>query len=108
MAYHPLRAAPNSGEMGTVYLFHFSKPFGHARHYRGWYRSKSRLKRDLTGSGSNLMARAASAGITFTLVSAEPGDRNRERQLKNRGGAARLCPVCRGEVMPDGPGGNAP
>ena len=24
------------GEVGTVYLLHFDKPFSHAQHYLGW------------------------------------------------------------------------
>jgi hypothetical protein len=34
------------------------------------------------------------AGITWTLARTWPGDRNRERQLKNQGGASRRCPAC--------------
>jgi hypothetical protein len=34
------------------------------------------------------------AGIRFTLARTWPGTRTLERRLKNRGGHARLCPIC--------------
>ena len=35
-------------------------------------------------------------GISFEVVRIWPGDRTIERQLKQRGHAARFCPVCAG------------
>lgn len=96
MAWHQLTADPNTGEMGTIYTLHFCTRFGHAGHYTGWTANLAkRLAEHAKGSGSNLCRKAARAGITWVLVATEPGDKNRERQLKNQGGAARRCPVCR-------------
>jgi hypothetical protein len=41
------------------------------------------------------------AGLTFELAYVEyPATRGRERRLKNQGGAARRCPLCRGTAGP--------
>jgi hypothetical protein len=69
------------GPDGTVYLLHFTEPFGHARHYLGW-----------AGPG-NL------SGVGWELVRTWAGDRGLERRLKGYGGHARICPAC-----PRGPG----
>lgn len=81
--------------MGTVYLLHFHTAFGHARHYMGWSGSlQQRLWHHANGTGANLMKHVQRAGITWELARTWAGDRNLERKLKNRGGHARLCPVC--------------
>jgi hypothetical protein len=86
-----------SGEMGTVYLLHFDRPFAHARHYRGWARTANldaRIAHHRAGtSGARLMEVIHDAGIGFTVAKTEPGTRARERQLKARG-ASRSCPLC--------------
>jgi hypothetical protein len=41
---------------------------------------------------------AQERGITWRLAAVEPGDKNRERQLKNQGGASRNCPICKGKI----------
>lgn len=88
-------------EKGTVYLIHFRESFKHARHYIGWTDDETptaRLERHRTGNGARLLAVVAKAGIGYELVRTwENADRTFERKLKSRGGAARICPVCRGE-----------
>jgi len=93
---------------GTVYLLHFAEPYGPgggangrgtARHYTGWARGGARglarrLARHGTSEGARLMQVVREAGITWELARTWPGDRNRERQLKRQGGAARRCPLC--------------
>lgn len=85
-----------------VYLLHFDRPFGHARHYIGFSTSertmKLRLDHHRAGSGARLLAAAAAAGVTWSLVRVWPdGDRNFERNLKHHSGT-RYCPTCRGPV----------
>jgi len=85
--------------MGIVYLLHFDRPFGHARHYLGWAKSlDARLAGHGKARGSALMRAVAAAGIGWQLARTWPGDRHRERQLKNQGGRARLCPICQAET----------
>lgn len=81
---------------GTVYLLHFERPFGHARHYLGWASNlDGRLYHHQHGSGANLLKHVRRAGITWVLARTWEGDRHLERRLKNRGGHARLCPLCK-------------
>lgn len=82
---------------GTVYLICFAEPFKHARHYLGWTGNlKRRVERHKSGHGSRLMAAVNQAGIDWQVVRTwKRVDRNEERRLKNRGGHARLCPVCK-------------
>ena len=83
---------------GVPYLLHFSEPYKHARHYTGFAHSsrslKSRLAEHKAGRGARLLQVVKAAGITWTLARTWPGDRTRERQLKNQGGASRRCPAC--------------
>lgn len=80
---------------GTVYLLHFDRPYGHAAHYTGWTTNlDARLQAHRDGNGARLVAVAANAGIGFELARTWPGDRNRERQLK-QSGATRRCPICK-------------
>lgn len=89
---------------GTIYLLHFDSPFGHARHYTGWAKDlEARIAEHRAGRGSNLIKHVLAAGIDFVLATTLTGDRNRERQLKNRGGAAKWCPVCKAEDEMDQP-----
>lgn len=82
---------------GTCYLLHFSANYRHARHYLGWTTNlDSRLDAHRTGQGARLMEVIRDAGLTFELSRTWQGDRHLERRLKNRGGHARLCPICRG------------
>lgn len=102
MAHHPLRAEVNTGQLGTVYLLHFDAPFGHATHYRGWAAMLAgRLLAHVNGQGAKLTHHVRAAGIGWSLARTWDGvDRNFERLLKNRGGASRMCPICRGEISP--------
>lgn len=83
--------------IGTVYLLHFSRPFGHAKHYLGHaVNLERRLEEHARGRGANLVRHALAAGIKFKLARTWEGvDRYEERRLKNRGGKARMCPLCR-------------
>lgn len=81
--------------IGTVYLLHFDRPYWHARHYIGWSRDlDSRLAEHLSGHGARLLEVIQEAGIGWTLARTWPGSRQRERQIKNNGGASRCCPQC--------------
>ena len=117
--WRPVRAAPNSGQMGIVYLLAFDEPVGHAWHYRGWtgdartrtwrlgLRSDSRrlpkrLRKHAEGRGARLLAVARARGIGWTLADFRPGDRNEERRLKNSGAYCRRdCMFCKAD-MPHG------
>ena len=81
---------------GTIYLLHFDAPFGHAQHYLGWAKHlDARLQHHERGTGANLLRHVRNAGIGWQLSRTWQGDRYLERRLKNRGGAARLCPICK-------------
>lgn len=91
-----LAAAP----VGTVYLLHFSRRLGHARHYTGWSAHlAARLRLHRAGrSGVPLVRAAVAAGIGLELARTwENRTRAWERQLKNRHGAAAYCPLCAAE-----------
>lgn len=84
---------------GTIYLLHFSRPFGHATHYLGWAADlEARLAAHGTTAGANLLWHVRAAGITWQCVRTWAGDRYRERQLKIQGGKSRMCPVCRPSI----------
>lgn len=91
----PTRGHKSGGKVGTIYLLHFNKPFGHARHYLGWARDlEARLADHLAGRGARLLAVIHSADITWQLARTWPGTRARERQIKRQGGLSRCCPLC--------------
>jgi predicted GIY-YIG superfamily endonuclease len=80
---------------GTVYLLHFDRPFGHARHYTGFAIDlPARLVQHERGQGARLLAVVRASGIGWQLARTWEGTRARERQLKNQGGASRRCPLC--------------
>ena len=90
---------------GTVYLLHFDQWVGEpghkgARHYMGWA-EEGRLFRRLAeheagnGKATPVVRALLARGGSFALARTWKGDRFLERRLKNRGGAARLCPVCK-------------
>jgi len=82
----------------VVYLLHFDRPYRHARHYIGFVEGSllERLARHRRGDGARIIEVINAAGITFTVARVwELGDRTYERKLKERGGAARICPLCR-------------
>jgi hypothetical protein len=66
-----------------------------ARHYSGSARDlQARLAEHEKGQGARLLQVIKAAGITWRLARTWPGGRDRERQLKNQGGASRRCPEC--------------
>lgn len=80
---------------GTVYLLHFDRPYRHARHYLGWTADlDARLAEHAASRDARLLAVVADAGIGWALARTWTGDRRRDRQLKNQGGASRCCPLC--------------
>ena len=86
---------------GTVYLIHFDSPYRHARHYLGWTADlDARLEAHRTGRGARLMEVITLAGITWQLARTWPGGRARERAIKNRHEAPRLCPLCTARPKP--------
>jgi hypothetical protein len=87
---------------GEVYTLHFWPPYGDpdvqlAKHYTGWA-EEGRLARRLNdhafGRGARLTQVQREAGGTWVVADVQPGTRDREQQLKERG-AARRCSVCK-------------
>jgi hypothetical protein len=81
-----------------VYTLHLWPPLAHAQHYTGSAREdtlRKRLADHALGRGARLTQVQAERGGTWVLAQTEPGGRDRERQLKNQGGASRRCQVCR-------------
>ncbi len=113
-------AQPDPGPAGFVYLLCFRDPVTgehrplrgngcrgqYAGHYWGWtdnlVRRVVREHRNPTWAGAGRLVQVAlAAGLTFELAYVEyPATRSRERRLKNQGGAARRCPLCRGTAGP--------
>jgi predicted GIY-YIG superfamily endonuclease len=89
-----------SGGQRTIYLLHFERPFGHARHYMGSAEHlEARLAEHAAGSGARLLWWVRRAGIGWTLARTWAGGRQRERQLKARG-HGRHCPICQPPRQP--------
>ena len=91
----------NASGSSTCYLLHFDRPYigangkGIAKHYSGSATDlPARLAEHDKGQGARLLQVAKAAGITWRLARTWPGGRDRERQLKNQGGASRRCPEC--------------
>ncbi len=113
-------AQPDPGPVGWVYLLCFRDPATgehrplrgngcrgqYAGHYWGWtddlVRRITREHRNPNWKGPGRLVQVAlAAGLTFELAYLEyPATRGRERRLKNQGGAARRCPLCRGTGGP--------
>jgi hypothetical protein len=97
-------APADAASSATCYLLHFDHPYvsangkGMAKHYSGWAARSKSLKSRLAdhehGRGARLLQVVKAAGITWKLARTWPGGRDRERQLKNQGGASRRCPEC--------------
>jgi hypothetical protein len=89
--------------VGVIYLLHFDRPIGdlanprgYACHYTGWTLDlPARLVDHAAGRGARLMQVVGELGIGWQLARIWTGTRARERSLKQSGGAARRCPVCR-------------
>jgi len=91
-------------EQGWVYTLHLFPPYPadarpgqqQARHYTGWTKDLAKRIADHASgkrAAGRLMQVQHGAGGTFILVMVEPGTRDRETQLKERG-ASRRCPLC--------------
>lgn len=94
--------------MGTVYLLHFIRLGGkdprgthaklaHAGHYVGFTegRLQERLNEHRTGYASKLTGAVVASGLSFLVARLWTGvTMVEEQRIKNRGGAARLCPLC--------------
>ena len=81
-----------------VYLIHFSRPLGHAKHYLGMAEDiASRLERHWKGKGAKLMRAVKKAKIDWRAVASWPTEsiaaaEKLERSLK--GNNTRNCTVC--------------
>ena len=113
-------ARPDPGPPGWVYLLCFRDPATgehrplrgagqrgqYAGHYWGWTsdleRRIEREHRNPNWHGAGHVVKVAlAAGLTFELAWVEyPATRDRERRLKDQGGAYRRCPLCRGTGGP--------
>lgn len=83
-----------SANVEVSYLYHFHRPYKHARHYCGSTRNWSqRDQQHRSGQGSPLVKAALDAGISVELVWLQLG-RKIEREIKRSHNAARYCPVC--------------
>lgn len=91
--------------MGTVYLIHFDRPLGHARHYVGWTEDLvERIRQHDRGNGARLMAAVTEAGIRWNVVRTwDDVDRHFERRLKRQKNTHRFCPICHEETGNNGP-----
>lgn len=88
-----------------IYILHFNDPAGkmhHARHYTGYVtfpeHLPTRLKEHDMGRGARLMQVVAEREVDWMLARVMPGDKNRERQLKNSRNIPDYCPVCQGRL----------
>jgi predicted GIY-YIG superfamily endonuclease len=83
---------------GLVYCLHFARPISTqhtSQHYVGWCRDlDARLRAHRAGLGARLTQVALERDIPFEVVWAVPGTRAFERQIKNRKGVKRYCPIC--------------
>ena len=87
---------------GEVYTLHFWPSYGDpevqvAGHYTGWSEEGKlpyRLTDHAMGRGARLTQVQREAGGTWVVADVEPGTRDREAQLKERG-ASRRCSVCK-------------
>jgi predicted GIY-YIG superfamily endonuclease len=82
-----------------VYLLHFENPISDShtcQHYIGSTGNiEQRLKEHRQGKGARLTQVASERGINFILAWVWEGDKKKERKLKNRKNAPKLCPFCR-------------
>lgn len=86
---------------GTVYLLHLDPAYKHARHYIGWTKDlPARLERHREGKGARLMEVIKQAGGGFHLARTWAGGRDRERAIKDRHEAPKLCPTCSAQPKP--------
>lgn len=102
-SFRPLLPDRPSSLRGAVYLLHFDRAFGHARHYIGFSTDPDeRFQHHLLGRGANLVKHALAAGVSIELAQLWENKTVRyEIELKNRGSAIRWCPVCKRERAVD-------
>jgi predicted GIY-YIG superfamily endonuclease len=86
----------------TVYLLHFRARVGRSQHYIGSCETrhfKKRMRAHARGYGAALTRHAARAGISFEIARlwSRPS-RDFEYELKARGHASTLCPICSPEL----------
>jgi hypothetical protein len=83
------------------YLLHFEPSYKHACHYLGWSPEvQTRIHAHICGKGARLTEVAYAAGVEMVWVRTWPNaDRKLERQLKNRHGSSKFCPICKGEPV---------
>ncbi len=92
-------SGPPAREPGWVYTLHLDPALGHARHYTGFGKDlDARLDAHERGEGARLTKVQLERGGTWRLAAAEPGTRDREAQLKERG-ASRRCQICKDEAQ---------
>jgi len=85
-----------------LYLLHFAEPLGNdrhrAQHYLGYTDDErgieQRLHEHRSGQGARITAACNQRGITYDVARIIPGDRTRERQIKNGKNLGRFCPIC--------------
>lgn len=86
----------------VVYMLHFSKPVGRARHYVGStfeHLLIRRLHAHAGGRGASLTRAAATAGARLTLVMVQPiFSRSDEYRIKRNGHFKDHCPLCNGAI----------
>jgi hypothetical protein len=103
------RRAPHGAaatEQGWVCTWHLDPPLAHAKHHTGWKKAikgpdedvARRLAGHAAGQGARLTQAQLEAGGTWRLASVEPGTRDREAQLKERGASCR-CQICKAEAQ---------
>ncbi|MPZ24453.1 MAG: endonuclease [Dehalococcoidia bacterium] len=93
---HNLRPMGERVPHRGLYLLHFDRDLGHARHYLGYAGDiPARLTAHAAGAGARLTQVARERGIGWTLAATWPnGARTDERRLKRNGASTRLCPLC--------------
>lgn len=86
-----------------IYLIHFDRPIGterhSAQHYCGFVDGdensvQARLEEHRAGWGAKILNHCNRQGIGYKVARTMPGDRNRERQLKNGKKLRAYCPIC--------------
>lgn len=93
-----IMSAPLNGNIGIVYLLHFDRPLGRARHYLGWtsLSLEERLARHNSNDGAAILRAIKQVGIGYSVAAVyENVDRHFERKLKNKKAATRWCPMCK-------------
>lgn len=87
--------------MSKVYLLHLNTKLKHAGHYIGYSQSArtlpARLAHHANGTGARFTQVCIERGITWQVAKVWDANRTFERKLKNRKGASRFCPICKGE-----------